>query len=190
MKNDLSVLPLRQKPKILEVAKFIETPLFNIEKVSLEFRNGEKRVFQRFEQWPHGIVMVVPMLDNETMLLIREYGVGIEDYVLTLPKGKVDAGETPLEAANRELQEEIGYASNQLTLLRSVTQSPSYSSTRMHIFLAEDLRESKLEGDEPEPIEVVSWEINKMDELIEREDFHEGRAIAALYLVQQHLAKR
>lgn len=187
MQDTSKTFPPRQKPKILDVKTIIETPMFNIEKVSLKFSNGATREFQRFEQWPYGIIMVVPMLDADTLLLIREYGVGIEDYCLSLPKGKVDEGETPEQAANRELQEEIGYKANKLTLLRSVTQSPSYSSTRMHIFLAQDLEESRLEGDEPEPIDVFPWKLDDIDSLLTREDFHESRAIAGLYLTKQYL---
>ena len=129
------------------------------------------------------------MLDEDTVLLIREYCAGIEDYSLTLPKGKVDANEMPIDAANRELQEEIGYSSKDLMLLQSMTQSPSYSSTLMHVYLARNLYESKLEGDEPEPIDVIPWKIKEIDALIERDDFHEGKAIAGLYMAAKYLGK-
>lgn len=189
MKFSADELPPREKPTILGVEPVINTGIFKVEKLDLRFSNGVQREYQRFAQWPDGIIMVIPMLDDDTMLLIREYCAGIEDYSLTLPKGKVDKNERPIDAANRELQEEIGYGSNNLVLLRSMTQSPSYSSTLMHMFLATDLYESKLEGDEPEPIEVVPWKIKDIDKLIERNDFNEGRAIAGFFLAARYLGK-
>lgn len=179
----------RQLPEILNTQPIIDTKVFHIEAVNLKFSNGALRRFERFVYWPEGVVMIVPMLNEDTVLLIREYCAGIHEYQLTLPKGKADKKETPLIAANRELQEEIGYAANKLTILRSLTNSPSYSSTRMHIVLAQDLYPSVLPGDEPEPVEVVPWPIAKLPELMMRSDFNEGRAIAALYLTQLHLKK-
>lgn len=184
----MSIIPPKgQLPEVLNVTPVVDTQIFHIEAVSLKFSNGEMRTFERFVKWPEGVVMVVPILNNETLLLIREYCAGIHAYNLTLPKGKADSNEPPLIAANRELQEEIGYGAHKLTLLRSLTNSPSYSSTHMHVVLAQDLYPSVLPGDEPEPIEVVPWPIAKIPELIMREDFNEGRSIAALYLAQLHL---
>lgn len=188
--SEKTIIAQRLKPEILSTEPLVNTNVFKIEQVTLKFSNGELRQYERFEQWPDGIIMVVPMLDSETILLIREYCVGIEDYTLTLPKGRVEPNEPPDEAAIREMQEEIGYGANKMTLLQSTTNSPSYSSTKMHLFLAEDLYQSRLEGDEPEPIDVVPWKLSKIPELIEREDFHEGRAIAALFLTQHYLSKR
>ncbi len=176
-------------PEIVDTQPLVDTQVFHIEAVDLKFSNGALRRFERFVYWPEGVVMVVPMLNEDTVLLIREYCVGVHAYHLTLPKGKADKQETPLVAANRELQEEVGYAANKLTMLRSLTNSPSYSSTQMHIVLAQDLYPSVLLGDEPEPIEVIPWPIAKIPELILRPDFNEGRAIAALYLAQLYLNK-
>jgi ADP-ribose diphosphatase len=177
----------RTLPEILNIQPLIDTDVFHIEAVDLKFSNGVQRRFERFIQWPEGIVMIVPILNDDTLLLIREYGVGTHQYHLTLPKGKVDKGEMPDVAANRELQEEIGYAAHKLTFLRPLTHSPSYSSTQMHLILAEDLYPSVLQGDEPEPIEVVPWPLKDLGELLANPDFNEARAIAALYLTQLHL---
>src|SRR3546814_7447851 len=72
----------------------------------LEFSNGERRQFQRLHGRGHGAVVVVPMLDDDTVLLVREYAAGMHRYELGLVKGRIDAGETPLQAADRELKEE------------------------------------------------------------------------------------
>ena len=179
----------KQLPQILNIEPVVQTQIFEIEAVKLLFSNGEKRSFERFVYLPEGVVMVVPLIDKDTILLIREYCAGIEDYVLTLPKGKAEKNESFFEAANRELQEEIGYGAHDLQLLRTLSNSPSYSATRMHVLLARDLYVSKLIGDEPEPIEVVPWPQAKLPELMLKEEFSEGRAIAALCLAQLYLQK-
>ena len=65
--------------------------------------------------------------------------------------------------------------------------SASYSSNPMRLVLAEDLYPAKLQGDEPEEIEVVPWSIHRLSELIQREDFPEARGVAALFLVRELL---
>ena len=61
----------------------------------LEFSNGERRRFERLVSRGHGAVVVVPMLDDETVLLVREYAAGMHRYELGLVKGRIDVGETP-----------------------------------------------------------------------------------------------
>lgn len=179
-----------KKPIILETDLLATTKLFQIEDVHLRFSNGEERHFERLRGRAHDTVMIIPVLDKETILLVREYGVGLEDYYLGFPKGAVGAGEDILYAANRELMEETGYGANDLRLMKSLSSSPSYTTRKMKMVLALDLFEKRLIGDEPELIEVVPWKLNDLELLIEREDFHEAKSIAAFYMVRDYLAKQ
>lgn len=178
---------MSKKPVFIESKIVAASHLFKIESVHLRFSNGQERLFERLLGQPYESVMVVPLLDNETVLLIREYGVGIEDYYLGFPKGAVHHGEDIYEAANRELMEEIGYGAKNLQILKSLSSSPAYSTKSMHIILAKDLYEKRVQGDEPEEIEVVPWKLNQLDTLLARADFHEARSIAALYMVRDLL---
>ena len=179
-----------KKPKIKKQKIIAQTRIFAVEELELEFSNGVFRIYERLKAGKHGAVMIIPMLDAETMLLIKEYAAGLERYELAFPKGLIDPGETALEAANRELQEEAGYAANSLSELKKITLAPGYLSHEMHLVVAEDLFESKLEGDEPEPIEVVPWKLSDIDKLLEEEEFSEARSIAAIYLLQRFLAEK
>ena len=134
--------------------------------------------------------MVIALDADDNLLLIREYAAGLDEYVLTLPKGVIDPGETALEAANRELQEEAGHAARKLHPLKRISAAPNYMGHMLDLVIAEDLYPSKLEGDEPEPLEVVRYPLSQVDELITQADFHEGRAIAALYLLKNWLKER
>jgi ADP-ribose diphosphatase len=164
-----------------------DTGPYRVEDLDLEFSNGERRRFQRMHGRGHGAVVVVPMLDADTVLLVREYAAGVHRYELGLVKGRIDAGEAPLQAANRELTGEAGYGAHSRIELRLLTLAPTYMSHATHLVLARDLYPERLPGDEPEPLELVPWKIDALHELILREDFSEGRSIAALFIVREWL---
>jgi len=154
---------LKKKPTIHQTKVVATSRLFKIEALDLEFSNGIKCEYERLANSGVGAVLVVPILrvtgKEDQLLLIREYGAGTERYELGFPKGKVDAGEALLDGANRELMEEVGYASRNLTFLKGLSLAPSYMGHVTNIILAEDLYEHREQGDEPEELEVVAWNL-------------------------------
>lgn len=181
---------MSKKPSINSRRRIIHTGIFNIEEMDLEFSNGEQRKYQCIVGSKQGAVLVVPMLDQETVLLIREYAAGTHNYELAFPKGHIEEGENMLKAADREIQEEVGYGANKLEHIHSFSIAPGYLSHHTHIILASDLYPSKIPGDEPEEIEVVPWKLKDIDELLQQDDFTEARSIAALFLVREIALKR
>jgi ADP-ribose diphosphatase len=177
----------RSLPIVHGVRTRHEAPDRVVEDVDLEFGNGERRLFHRVRAQGAGAVVVVPMLDEETVLLVREYAAGVHRYELGLVKGRIDAGESPEQAANRELKEEAGYGARTLRRLRSLSQAPLYMSHQTHLVLAQDLYPERLPGDEPEELEVVPWRLDALHQLILREEFSEGRSIAALFIARDWL---
>lgn len=178
-------------PKILASTVLAESRQFQIEAQRLQFANGAERTYERLVSRGHGAVLVVPIVDDERFLLIREWGAGTGRYELGFPKGKIDAGETPLEAALREAKEEVGFGARRLTLLPTpLTLSPAYMTHCIHIVVAEDLYPETADGDEPEPLEVVPWRWDHLDALLAEPTFSEARSIAALWLTKRLLAER
>lgn len=176
-----------KKPEILSQNLVCQSRLFRVEELSLRFSNGEERIFERLVGSGGGAVIVVPMLDANTVVMIREYGAGVEDYELTLPKGRVEPGEDVLDAANREIKEEIGMGARVLTPIKQMTQSPNYMAHRTQLILAQDLYPERLEGDEPEPLETENCSLTEITDLVLREDLNEARSIAALYMAKDFL---
>ena len=179
----------KQPPEILEQEVVAQSRLFKIEQLQLRFSNGEERLYERMRGSGRGAVMVVAMPDAEHFYLVREYCAGTHDYQLGFPKGLIDPGEDPLAAANRELKEEIGFGARRLIPLKSVALAPGYFNATMHIVLALDLYPEQLAGDEPEPLERVSWPRHHLDELLQQVDFTEARSVAALFLADAYLAR-
>ena len=177
----------RQKPRILAQEIVAQSRLFKIEQVQLQFSNGEERLFERMRGSGRGAVMVVACPDPQHFYLIREYCAGTDDYQLGFPKGLIDPGETALQAADRELKEEAGFGASWLKELRSVALAPGYFNATMQIVLAGGLYAERLEGDEPEPLELVQWRWDQLDELLAQADFTEARSVAALFLARKYL---
>lgn len=176
------------KPTILSQTTIATSRLFRIESLEIQFSNGVQRNYERLARGKSGgAVLIVPLLDAETVLLIREYSAGVHRYELGLPKGKTDAGESFLEAANRELKEEVGYGANRLHHLSTFSLAPSYLEHTTEIIVAEDLYPEKLLGDEPEELEVIPWKLNNINNLLMTGECTEARSIAALFMTVEYL---
>lgn len=176
---------MHKKPEILKTTVVAKSRLFDIEEQHLRFSNGEERHFERIRGHAPGSIMVVPFLDKDTILLVREYGTGVDGYVLGFPKGAVEKNEDPLVTAAREIKEEVGYGARKFSEIAQLSASPGYLYSMMHIIVATDLYPEKVEGDEPEPLQVVPWHLSRIDELLAHPEFHEARSVAALFLIER-----
>lgn len=172
-------------PTLLSKRIIAKTRIFTIEETNMRFSNNTEQTFETIEGRSPGAVMIIPMLDRDTFLLIREYAPASNSYVIGFSKGAMDHGEEPLESANRELMEEVGYGAKELIHLGQWSLSPSYFNAMMHIVLAKDLYPQKMEGDEPEPIEVIPWRLTDIDTLLAHPEFHESRSIAGVLLIER-----
>jgi ADP-ribose diphosphatase len=178
-------LPIIHATRDVSDSRFLQ-----VEQLDLEFSNGVRRTYERLKGSGLGAVIIVPMLDDDTVLLVREYGGGVGRYELGLPKGRLDQDETAEQGAERELKEEIGYGAHKLKILHNLSLSPSYMTHMAHVVLAQDLYPEKLAGDEPEELEVVPWKMSELHTLLGRDDVTEGRSIAALFMAREYLAGR
>ncbi|HEY8586573.1 MAG TPA: ADP compounds hydrolase NudE [Rhodanobacter sp.] len=181
---------MRKLPVIHATRDAGNSRFLQVEQLDLEFSNGVRRTYERLKGSGLGAVIIVPMLDDDTVLLVREYGGGVGRYELGLPKGRLDQDETAEQGANRELKEEVGYGARKLKILHNLSLSPSYMTHMAHVVLAQDLYPEKLVGDEPEELEVVPWKMAELHTLLGRDDVTEGRSIAALFMAREYLAGR
>lgn len=162
-----------------------KTKLFTIKDIDLEFSSGKKVTYQIIDKGH--TALIVPITSDRQLILVKEYFPAIDEYQLGIPKGRIDEGHDDLTTANKELQEEIGYKAGKLDKLGVLTISPGYITQRTHLYLARDLKESKLEGDEEEQLEVIKVPFDSFEELIDQGKLTEARIIAALYLARKFL---
>jgi ADP-ribose pyrophosphatase len=102
----------------------------------------------------NGSAVMMAVDGRKRILLVRQYRLPARSYLWELPAGKLDQGETPLQAAKRELAEETGYHARQWKKLVTFYPSPGYVAEKMTIFLATGLTEGKAQPMEDERIET------------------------------------
>lgn len=171
--------------KRIDEKEIFKTKFFVIKDIHLKFDKGET-TYQILEK--RDTALIVPITKDNQIILVREFFVAINEYSLSLPKGRIEEGSDELQTANKELQEEIGYKASMLTKLATLTMSPGYLTQKTHVFLAENLIESRLTGDELEDIEIVRCPFSEFEKLIEEGEISEARVIASLYLAKRKLS--
>lgn len=132
-------------------------------------------------------VCIVPIDDQGEVLLVRQYRTPVKGALLELPAGGVEAGEVSEETVQRELQEETGYRAGTLRHLSSFWMTPGWCDEYMHTYLATDLTESRLAGDDDENIVVERVSLDRALELIGSGEIRDVKSIAGLLLAHRVL---
>jgi len=159
--------------------------IFDGRKVRLEVHHldDEQGKRHRQEVCVHGgAVVVLPFLDEQTILLIRNYRYTISQYLLELPAGTLEKGEAPMNCAGRELREETGYLAGRLKPLGSFFSSPGILTEKIHAFMAYDLQKSKAALEVGEEIEVQPTPLEQAIEMIHDGQIQDGKTIATLLM--------
>ncbi len=136
-----------------------------------------------------GAAAIVPLLNDATVVLIRQYRHAVGGEIWEIPAGTLDRGEDPLHCASRELTEETGFAAGRWQPLGEIVPVPGYSSERIHLFLAAGLRpaEQKLEQDELLRVQEVGFD--EALAMIARGDIRDGKTICGLFMARAWLQK-
>ena len=135
-----------------------------------------------------GSVAVLAIQDDGKIVLVRQYRYPVDDFVWELPAGRLDEGESPEQAAQRELQEEIGYKASQLQKMAFFHTTPGFCDESMHVFRATGLLASKAQGDEDERIEVQAFTLSELEAMIDRGEIREGKTLVAILLERRRPA--
>ncbi|MDE2729792.1 MAG: NUDIX hydrolase [Bacteroidota bacterium] len=126
-------------------------------------------------------VNVIPVTRDRQIVCIRQWRPGTQQIELEVPGGLVDAGESPMDAAARELREESGYTASALTHLGTMAPNPAILSNQCHFFAAFDACLShKQELDAGEAISVVLVDQDEVPTLIQTGVIRSGIIVAAL----------
>ncbi|GAB4510835.1 MAG: hypothetical protein OHK0046_08100 [Anaerolineae bacterium] len=135
----------------------------------------------------HDSAICVPLTDTGMIIFIVEPSLAYAEDALLLPGGEIEPGETPREAANRELQEEIGYRATKLDFLGEVRPWVRYLKGEVSLFLARDLIASKLHGDEIYEITTELVPIFDFERVIRMGRLRDATVISALYMARHFL---
>lgn len=144
---------------------------------------GTPQTFYRIDvgDW----INVVPLTADDEVLFVRQYRFGTESFTLEIPGGMCDPGESPREAALRELREETGYRAGELVDLGFVHPNPAIQTNRCHTFLARDLRaEGPPEPDGNEAFEQERVPLERVGRMIADREITHALVVAAFQLLQ------
>jgi ADP-ribose pyrophosphatase len=134
----------------------------------------------------HGSAVMMAVDARKRILLVRQYRVPARDYMWELPAGRLDKGETPLQAARRELIEETGYRAKHWKKLAMFYPSPGFVAEKMTIFLATGLTEGRATPMEDERIEARWFTAKEIEQAIKKEKIVDGKTMLG-YLTWKQL---
>jgi ADP-ribose pyrophosphatase len=151
--------------KIISSEELIRTPIFYVTMDHALDPDGFeiKRAIVRHP----GSAVVMPVDERNRVLLVRQYRLPAGKYLWELPAGRVDAGETPLQAARRELAEETGYRARKFKKIAEFYPSPGFLEEKMTIYLAKELTAGEQTPMEDERIQTAWYSAREIDDLIE-----------------------
>lgn len=134
-----------------------------------------------------GAAAVVPLQDERTVILIRQYRHAVGGYIYEIPAGKLHPGEDPRECANRELEEEIGYKAETLDHVTSVYTTPGFTDEVIHIYKATQLQKGKQNLGHDEVLEIAEFPLERTIAMIREGVIQDAKTIAGLQCVYLRL---
>jgi len=143
-------------------------------------RMGDGEVVRRdLFEYP-GAAVVLPVLDDGSIMLIRNYRFAVDEHLLELPAGLLEPGEDPALCAERELIEETGYRADRMERLGQFYTGPGTTDETMHAFLATGLTVGEQNLEAYEEIEVEVFRADKVRAMVGDGTIHDAKTIAAL----------
>lgn len=127
-----------------------------------------------------GAVVILPVLDSDTVVLIQNERYVVQEILWELPAGTLEEGENPLACAARELEEETGYRAGRIEHFFDCYSTPGFCNEKLFIYLAAELSHYAQNLDETEKIEVVPIKLEKALEMIHSGEIRDAKTIAAL----------
>jgi ADP-ribose pyrophosphatase len=136
-----------------------------------------------------GAVVVLPIVDAENILLIRNRRYAVNETLVELPAGTLERGEDPMNCAGRELVEETGFLAGRLKPLGDFYTSPGILSEKMYAFAAYDLTRAKASPDEGEEIDIAPASLEEAIDMIRYGQIKDAKTIATLLMYERFFRK-
>ncbi|MBB6716202.1 NUDIX domain-containing protein [Clostridium gasigenes] len=127
-----------------------------------------------------GACAIIPFIDNETVILVKQFRKALEKNILEIPAGKLEKGEDPKLCAIRELEEETGYRAENVTFLGIIATAPGFCDELIHLYKATGLFQGEKSLDEDEFTEVKVFTIEEIKSMIKNGEIIDTKTISSL----------
>lgn len=173
-----------QLPEVISKEEIYRGKVFD---VTIEtIREGE-RTYKREVVNHNGSAVIVPVFDDNTIALVKQYRHPARRYLYEVVAGTLNKDEDPIAGAARELEEEIGHVADRIEKLCEFYISPGFLSEKMFVYLATGLRETKQNLEEDEVIEIHRITFDEALQMIERGDIEDAKTITGILLTMRKL---
>jgi ADP-ribose pyrophosphatase len=174
--------------KIVKSEVIFRGKVFNTKVDQIEYKSGNKSVREVAEH-PGGAV-VVPVTSDGKIVMVTQHRYPMNEILIELPAGKLGKGEDPQLCAVRELEEETGYKSDNIKELGSIYTTPGYSTEKLWIYLAKDLKPGDHNREEGEAgMEVFEFSLKEVEEKIYNGEIVDGKTICGIYLAKNSISR-
>lgn len=127
-----------------------------------------------------GGVAAVPVLDDGRIVLVRQFRYPLGEFILEIPAGKLDSGQSPDETIARELEEEIGYRAASLTRQTDFYTTPGISNEVIHLYVARNLTKCDQSLEEGEHITIEVYPVDECLEKIKTGEIRDGKTVMGI----------
>ena len=166
------------KEKVLDTKDIYEGKVFDVKKHTVELLNGD--TVTREQILHNGGVAVIAIDDDGMVFMVRQYRFGAGVETLEIPAGKLEKGENPYEAGMRELREETGYKTDQLTSLGDFLPTPAYCSEKIYLYMANKLEYCGQDLDDDEFLSVEKYPLDVLHEMVLKNEINDSKTVIAI----------
>lgn len=173
----------RFEEKTITSKKIFEGNIIDLQVDEVKLPNGETA--ERELVYHPGAVAVIPITEDNKIVLVEQYRKPLERTLIEIPAGKLEKNENPLTAAVRELEEETGYTTTNLSQVTSFYTSPGFANEKVYVYVTNDLikMENPPAGDDDEFVEIIEVTLDEAKELVEEGRIQDAKTnYAILYL--------
>ena len=150
--------------EILERETIFEGKVFTVVKDVVKLEDGGKSYRELVLH--NGGAGILPIWEDGTVTLVKQYRSGVASQMVEICAGKLEKGENPIDAAVRELEEELGIVADKIEFLGDIAPTPAYDSEIISIYVATGLRQKERKLDEGEFVDVATLSLNEAAELV------------------------
>ena len=172
-----------ERERTISSTRVYEGRILKLRVDTVELPGG--RTSQREIVEHRGAVVIAAVDEQRNVLLVRQFRKAVGEFLLELPAGTLDPGETAEDCARREVQEETGFKAGKLEKLGGFYSAPGFLTEYLHLFLATELKPSRKAADDDEDIELVTTHLSQVSHLIATGEIRDAKSVAGLLRVMR-----